>query len=286
MLAHEEQSKSQEDEAREIVAALYPAVLKRPADDGGLNSYAALLLGHGGHRGVAAAVSSMLASQEYRLLAVQHLNGILDFLSSLSVPKQLIANCEVKHVVPLGTNCLTAAVLKSNGLKRYSTPFDWLFSSPGAVLHCLRDDFSTFLDASHYRSIPRPEGERGAEHLWFVENFNVTQMFAHRDPTEPVHYAYFERCVQRFRDVCASEDGKIFWMLSEAKHDAVELFAQLSDALGQITRNSTFICVQLTTPTWDDVCSSMVQVQANGRDRCYRYTPSSRNNGVNFENRQ
>ncbi|WP_317453914.1 DUF1796 family putative cysteine peptidase [Klebsiella quasipneumoniae] len=58
----------------------------------------------------------------------------------------------VKHIVSLGSHCLTSWTLKKFNLKKISLPFDWIFSCPAMVIDCLRDDFQTFLDKNEYSS--------------------------------------------------------------------------------------------------------------------------------------
>lgn len=78
----------------------------------------------------------------------------------------------IQHIVRLGVQCLGSFLLKQAGLKRYSGPFDWIFSSVAMVNHCLEDDFKTFLQRSYYRSIPSeervefPNGEK-CDHTWY-----------------------------------------------------------------------------------------------------------------------
>ena len=61
----------------------------------------------------------------------------------------------------LGTHCFSSSFLRRLGVREWSGPFDWTFSSLPMVAHCVADDFKTFLDRSHYEPVPvdqRPNG--------------------------------------------------------------------------------------------------------------------------------
>ena len=111
-----------------------------------------------------------------------------------------------RTIVGLGTHCYTATLLKSAGIKDASYPFDWLFSAPQMVAHCLDDDFATFLDRRYYEPVP-PERRRDGptvnlcDHRYYRDEQGIPFVFNHRDPLDDADYAYLQRCVERFRDV-------------------------------------------------------------------------------------
>lgn len=102
----------------------------------------------------------------------------------------------------LGSLCFSSQLLKGNGLKSCSYPFDWIFSSPSMVLECIEDDFRTFLDKSYYIS----RGPKQCGHSLYRVN-----MFNHHNPLKNSDdYSYYQRCVDRFRVLLASPDPKVF----------------------------------------------------------------------------
>ena len=124
----------------------------------------------------------------------------------------------VRAVFSLGTHCLTSMVLKANGLKQSSGPFDWIFSSIGAVAHCIEDDFTTFLDPAQHEAIPLekrtvPDANL-CDHRFYRDKHGVHTMFNHRDITRPADYAYYERCVARFRAALRSDDRTLLVMVT------------------------------------------------------------------------
>ena len=51
----------------------------------------------------------------------------------------------VHYVVSLGCMCAPAKHLQRLQLRLCAGPFDWIFSTPQMVTHCLQDDFACFL---------------------------------------------------------------------------------------------------------------------------------------------
>ena len=72
------------------------------------------------------------------------------------------------------------------------------------ILHCLRDDFRTFLDKSYYIS----NSETNCGHSKYNH-----RMFNHHNPLNTNDYNYFVRCVNRFKTLMHSTRHKIFIMM-------------------------------------------------------------------------
>jgi hypothetical protein len=111
----------------------------------------------------------------------------------------------------LGEMCLSATLLKNNGLKDASYPFDWIFSSVEMVKHCIEDDFKTFLDKSYYQT----SDDHSCNHLFYhnmIEHETVGKVtFNHHNPLiKEEDYAYFKRCIDRFKNLLASSEEKTF----------------------------------------------------------------------------
>jgi hypothetical protein len=116
--------------------------------------------------------------------------------------KQERDSCEF---VSLGENCSTSWYLKSVGLKRYSYPFDWLFSSPEIVLDCINDRFTNFLDKTLLFNI---EGRTSAGHRHYHAS-----LFNHRNPLDSDEdFAYYERCCERFLALSKSAKKLVFFI--------------------------------------------------------------------------
>lgn len=116
---------------------------------------------------------------------------------------------KINYVCSLGNNCHSANILKRNGLKICSYPFDWIFSNYGMIKHCIQDDFNTFLSKSQYNSISKTS----CEHIFYKQNYGLgpIPMFRHFNPSSNKRdYSYYKRCVKRFRFVLNSLEPKLF----------------------------------------------------------------------------
>jgi len=202
-------------------------------------------------------------------LAVSHINTTLS-----SQGDQLVNGRPVGHLVSLGSFCLPSLIFRDNGLRRYSLPFDWIFSTPQMVRDCLADDFAVFLDRRHYRSVSHQSRDPAAEHELYRERYGLPALFAHRDPTQEPDYLYFTRCVARFRQLLRSEDAKSFVLIGRANHDLVNEFPRLLEALGRATTNFALLCIELLDPV-EPGLSTIVPLIRTGNHSLHRFTPSS-----------
>lgn len=109
----------------------------------------------------------------------------------------------VNHV-SLGSHCHAAQILKETGLRTWSGPFDWIFSSPGMVRDCLADDFAALLDRSQYESTPLHERtaphETRCRHRLYRERHAIPFVFNHHDPAaSAADDAFLREGVRRMR---------------------------------------------------------------------------------------
>ncbi len=131
---------------------------------------------------------------------------------------------EINYVCSLGTFCHSANLLKRNGLKKCSYPFDWIFSSTDIVMSCLDDDFATFLNKTYYTDISNTQ----CGHTIYCKN-----LFNHHNPLiNPDDYSYFIRCVDRFRNLLTQKEKKLFVLFNIYlinKDKIIDLYKKLSD---------------------------------------------------------
>jgi hypothetical protein len=105
----------------------------------------------------------------------------------------------------LGENCSSAWYLKQSGLKAESYPFDWIFSSPEIVLHCIEDEFKTFLDKSLIE--PSRDGH-SAGHAFYH-----SKLFNHRNPLGGAReYGYITRCCERFLEFVGGQHNAVYFI--------------------------------------------------------------------------
>jgi hypothetical protein len=265
---------SQSDTGR-LIETLYEQILEREPDEPGLEYYTHLFNTLGILQALPIALKSLLRSDEYNRKSAE---SLADLLARLSPTHSLLSSgLPISHIVSLGTHCLTANILKSSGLKRFSMPFDWLFTSPDVVIHCLQTDFSIFLDKRYFRSLTaaRKTPSPAAEHDFYLHKFNVQDFFAHHDPLREHDFQYFTRCVERFRRVLKTDDAKLFVMISRPVHSIQASFDRLVDELRRVTNNFGLVSVQLLAPSGQPgVCGVRVNIN-DGDNKLYAFQPSS-----------
>eukprot|EP00440_Ansanella_granifera_P050459 gb/GFBE01054691.1/.p1 GENE.gb/GFBE01054691.1/~~gb/GFBE01054691.1/.p1 ORF type:complete len:356 (+),score=59.70 gb/GFBE01054691.1/:1-1068(+) len=108
------------------------------------------------------------------------------------------------HVISLGSRCLVADSLRDEGIRRYSGPFDWIYSSPAMVQHCISDGFATFLNVKHIQKAGNSYG-----HKVYSPMLNRAVIYPHHDPGHKDREE-FARRVKRFKLVAASAKRKMF----------------------------------------------------------------------------
>ena len=131
--------------------------------------------------------------------------------------------------------CQASQFFKDNRLKRFSLPFDWIFSSPNIVIDCINDDFAKFLDKQYYINSWEPHGMCG--HSYYHPN-----MFNHHDVRLEHNHQYFTRCVDRFRKVLKRPESKLFLMFKINQDKPLDneersQIMQLNNKLSEVTTN-------------------------------------------------
>ncbi|WP_375457135.1 DUF1796 family putative cysteine peptidase [uncultured Methylobacterium sp.] len=148
----------------------------------------------------------------------------------------------VNHV-SLGAHCQMAHVLKTLGLRAWSGPFDWIFTTPGMVRDCLADDFAALVDRTQLESIP--DAERRGDGLWrgrhrlYRDRYGLDCVFNHHDPAADAgDHRFLTEGVRRLRTALAmpAADNR-FWLMTQ-HHTPPEVVIQICDVLAQkVSRN-------------------------------------------------
>lgn len=111
-----------------------------------------------------------------------------------------------REIVSLGNYCLTSMILKDNGLKNFSYPFDWMVTCIDNIIHSIKDDFKQFLNTDNYLLINGSNGTRNK--FYFAQ---TTKLFGgltkimtdhqHHNLLIGDDYEYLNRCVTRFNEL-------------------------------------------------------------------------------------
>lgn len=269
---------------RLLVRAFYRCLLGREPDPQGFEHNVERLHGLGGFRGVEQMLSSFMAGSEFTRRQKERYGALSLATEDLHSGD---ASVEISSIVSLGTHCYTSAMLKRNGLKRFSGPFDWVFSSTAMVRHCLEDDFRTFLDRGHYEPVAgeqRKEPSHGrCEHRFYRENFGVRSLFNHHDAATDEHHGYFARCVERFRSCAAGNGRPLFVQCLRERSDAVREFEATVQVLDRVTRGGVLNVFVVAQEPHGGVMPELTLAHEVGHHRLYRLGPVSHWRSLAFD---
>jgi hypothetical protein len=254
--------------ATALVHQFYLTALERAADPFGLDHHVKIL----------ERANDPMAEAANMLACFRHC-GEGSALRKMSPPLSI---APYREFISLGTNCYPAWLLKAQERKRASYPFDWIFSNSSMVLHCLRSDFAEFLVPEYFATSC---GGVATDNLFYKERFDAGDVFAHRDPREAVHAAYYMRCVERWRAAVRANQRTLLFMLSVAPDEDVKTFPYI---VGWLNRNfpaASLLMVSANRPTGDGVGSIGFRAgETIGSHRHLFYQPSSNREGMRFEN--
>jgi len=273
-----------ENGLRLLVRAFYRALLRREPDPHGFEHHVARLRDFGGLQGVERLLASFLSGSEFSDRQKEKYGVLSDTVEPLSNTEKAT---EVGQIISLGTHCYTSALLKRNGLKHFSGPFDWIFSSPGMVRHCLEDNFATFLDRAYYEPVPveqRKEAAHGrCEHSFYRERFGVRSLFNHHDAHTVEHHGYFVRCVERFRRSAAANARTLFVQCLRERSNAVREFEATAEVISRVSRGGILNVFVIANDVSGTVMPEMSLLHEVGRHRLYRLVPVSAWRALTFE---
>lgn len=146
-------------------------------------------------------------------------------------------------IFSLGTHCYTAHVLKQLDLGRKKSPFDWLFSRPVMIAHCLDDNFSTFLDAGYYRHVPvdrRGDPNHGKCSHIVYDSMTLEPIFNHHDPLiEQKDRDYFEQTIDNLRS--APQDVVKFFIMITVWPADIDVYKKIASALAFVGNRKILI---------------------------------------------
>jgi Putative papain-like cysteine peptidase (DUF1796)/Domain of unknown function (DUF4214) len=226
---------NKQTEACSLVDALYEAILGRKADVGGLNHHINLVKNLTHTEALRKLIPAMIGSKEFKTKYAKSV-----FSRALLPQNADSENTPINHLFSLGTRCYTSELLKQAGLKQYSGPFDWIFSSPEMIGHALVDDFKYFLDSQYYadrlgkKLAPSFDERTPIDHEFYKNEFLVKSMFNHHDPRTKEDYEYFARCVERFQSAVKSHKNVLLIVCTEHTHDMLNKFRGLCASLESI----------------------------------------------------
>jgi len=147
---------------------------------------------------------------------------------------------QFEHVVSLGYQCMTAHFIRETGLRRHMSPFDWLFSTPLVVEHCMKDEFADFLDQENYVSCG--SGQQWS-HRIFDALYDKGVLFNHHDMSDPDMHARFRRSARRFTRMLRSDAPKMFVIMSSYKNIIHPVTQNFIGRIGDYTQNFRVVAI-------------------------------------------
>lgn len=186
--------------------------------------------------------------------------------------------------ISLGSHCHMAQILKAEGLRTWSAPFDWIFSSPGMVRDCLADQFSALLDRTQYESTPL--GERVAphqtrcRHLLYRDRHAIPFVFNHHDPaTSDADYRFLQAGVRRLRTALDTPgtENRLYLMTTVPADDEVVHAIRSLLAARRAKNHLTVLELAPGAPT----PAVVERARADGLDR-FRIETRSPSTGIRF----
>ncbi len=266
----------------DYVESLYRGVLNREPDATGVTLHVKFLRETGGGpRGLARVVRNFVHSDEF---VGNFAREALE--RQAASPLDTTTGPVFRHAISLGSHCYTSMLLKRQGLKRYSLPFDWIFSSLRTVAHALDDDFATLLDRAEFELIPEAQrslpNEQVGRHRFYEREFGVETMFNHQDLTDDVQHEYFVRASARMRRILATPEPKLFLAITTENTIRQGDFELLLAALERHTRNFRLFCVRVLEPSNDFQEFGFQRQVEIGDHVLTRYQPVSRMLGLQF----
>ena len=147
----------------------------------------------------------------------------------------------------LGLNCTPAMELRSLGLRKTAMPFDWLRSTPAAIEHCIRTDFSGF----HADVRLDPASERVADSLGFefthdyptLETYNNIPTLEGWEAYIPVICEKYHPRIQRFIGLLRSSEIPVVILCTMNFADIEKVREAIRETYG---RTSRLVFVSLT----------------------------------------
>jgi hypothetical protein len=263
-----------------LVEALYRSVLSRDPDQNGFAGHVRRL----GSLGSDAAdltpfIRSFLANREYQDQIARQIPQKLFGISALR-------RIEPTEFVSLGSHCLVSYTLKDLGLKRYSCPFDWIFSRPSMIEHCLKDSFASLTDRSQYKPVIDETGTEQVgrcHHAFYRDSFGVDRVFNHRDMRIEENYQYLTRCIHRFNQLLESSNRKVFVLLCPDSRITEEQFLSLHGTLTSSTTNFCLLAVALKQPQNGTSGFGLEYIKRIGRSCLAAMRPVSKAGPLTFE---
>eukprot|EP00746_Dinoflagellata_sp_MGD_P156552 gnl/MRDRNA2_/MRDRNA2_85865_c0_seq1.p1 gnl/MRDRNA2_/MRDRNA2_85865_c0~~gnl/MRDRNA2_/MRDRNA2_85865_c0_seq1.p1 ORF type:complete len:307 (-),score=40.08 gnl/MRDRNA2_/MRDRNA2_85865_c0_seq1:311-1231(-) len=188
------------------------------------------------------------------------------------------------HVVSLGTFCFPAQFCKTNKLRGWRGPFDWIHSSAEMVSHCLETQFKDFLDRQHYES--HDLGKCG--HSLYSQMVGKEFIWMHGNPAHSAAYGDLILSVQRLLDVLSDERRKLFLLVAKGdpgRDSVLHLFQNLCSQSSNFELLVLELEASLVLPENAKIASVLHEslLEANSTLNWYKQSCCANHTGLEYE---
>lgn len=233
-------------EQAEVIQALFKALLGRDCDPSGIDYYSRMMAP--GFSRLEAVIRDIASSDEFRTkqrreeVAAIHNSGLL----------QAEEGETFDYVMSVGPACYTSLTLDRWGLRRFSGPFDYMFSSLRMVSHVLRDDFVKFLSQDQMFRTEIRKGDIRTQHSLYGPMADYLPghggaVFYHHNPLEGPDHDHFQRSAQRMRVALSGRCLLVSFV--QNKPDEINAFRDLADYLTERAPSTKLLVVLSEPPT-------------------------------------
>lgn len=183
------------------------------------------------------------------------------------------------NVIPGGTFCFPASLLKRFGLRSKAFPFDWLFLSIDSLILILSDDFREFLDHDLCLSFCGiNDHQEKTMHLRYDKLNPLRPTFAHKNILNQDVYSYYSRTICRFRNMLCHNIVNLFIFDENGESD--HKFNDLVRASNTYSQNLSLKVVRYYYS--QDTCSISL-IEKQGVHERYNFHASRIVDGLNLE---
>jgi len=140
----------------------------------------------------------------------------------------------------LGLNCIPAMDLRTLGIRKAAMPFDWLRSTPSAIEHCIRTNFSGF----HTDVRLDPKSERVVDSLGLefthdyptLETYNNTPTLEGWEAYVPLICEKYHKRIERFIGLLRSSNIPVVIVCNMSLTDIEKVRAAIRETYNRSAR--------------------------------------------------
>ena len=175
------------------------------------------------------------------------------------------------RVFSLGAACWTAALIEDAGLRRASGPFDWTFTDPKLVHHCLGDDFALFRDRSAWEQV-------GGAQQWSLTRLRAIHGLGpitnHHDIGDDADFARLTRAAERMREALHPGQRSLFVVMTDTRNLVYRSFTMLRARLRARAPDSELLAIGLNPgPPQPRAQGTLRLVERADRYRRWSFSP-------------